>query len=151
MPPRPPRGPGRGATFIDPERIERLLEPWIVDARDRGFVVRCLLEEGPHHHRGANYVLLALLGELQGRQRRPSKRRTRDVTVPMRLPPHLLGHDDQVYPLRLPTEALERLAAKGSPAFDAMIDCLTDGPPHHALANVAMIAILTALLEGGIE
>lgn len=29
--------------------------------------------------------------------------------------------------------------------LDAMIDCLTDGPPPHALANVVMVALITGL------
>ena len=31
--------------------------------------------------------------------------------------------------------------------LEAMIDCLTDGPPQHALANVAMVTLLTEILS----
>lgn len=63
----PGRGPARGSLverFIEPGRIDALLAPWVPDPSDRAFVVRCLLDEGPAHHRGANWVLLTLLGEL---------------------------------------------------------------------------------------
>jgi hypothetical protein len=46
----------------------------------------------------------------------------------------------------MPTAALERLAPAGSPEMAALIDCLVDGPPHHALANAAMVCLLGALL-----
>jgi hypothetical protein len=137
--------------FIDRERIEALLAPWVPDEHDRAFVVRCMLGEGPAHHRGANYVLLALLGRLLERLGPPpSPPPGEGVPVPLRLPPHLedeLGRDDDAYPLRLATRPLERLAPAGSREHEAMIDCLIDGPPQHALANAAMVALLDALLE----
>ncbi|HSP78469.1 MAG TPA: hypothetical protein VLQ93_08065, partial [Myxococcaceae bacterium] len=52
------------SAFIEPERIEALLAPLVPEPQERAFVVRCLLGEGPAHHRGANYVLLALLGQV---------------------------------------------------------------------------------------
>jgi hypothetical protein len=56
MPPRPPHDrhvPSSAiASFIDAARIETLLAPWIPDP----------LGEGPAHLRGANFVLLRLLG-----------------------------------------------------------------------------------------
>jgi hypothetical protein len=48
--------------------------------------------------------------------------------------------------LAVPTGLLERLAPRGSREFEAMVDCLTDGPPQHALANVAILALLAELL-----
>ena len=100
----------------------------------------------------ANYVLLALLGELAGEiaARTPAKD---DIPVPMRLPPHLAKDreddedEDGDFPLRMPKAPLARLAKEGTPAFDAMVDCLTDGPPQHSLANAAMVCVLAALLE----
>src|SRR5690606_9515312 len=68
--------------------------------------------------------------------------------IALRLPPHLRrGHADENFPLGVPLAALERLAPQGSPAFTALLDCLRDGPPHHALANAAMVCLLGALLE----
>ena len=55
-------------------------------------------------------------------------------------------------PLALPTAPLERLAPRGTRDFAAIVDCLTDGPPQHALANVAMVTLIAELLarlEGG--
>lgn len=138
------------ASFIDAARIERLLAPWVPDPHDRTFVVRCILEEGPAHHRGANYVLLALLGRLLeagGPVTAPADAPARPV--PMRLPPHLARErgDEGFFPLAVPTGPLERLAAPGSRAFEAMLDCVTDGPPQHSLANAAMLCLIAVLLE----
>jgi hypothetical protein len=126
-----------------------LLKPWIAGGEERAFVVRCLLDEGPAHHRGANYVLLALIGlllEKTGGQDDGSFKHL--LPVRMRLPPHLArdaGEGD--YPLALPGDPLEHLAPAGSREFDAMVDCLTDGPPQHALANAAMVCMLGVLLQ----
>jgi hypothetical protein len=151
-PPRPSRPGGASSPqalerFVDRGRVERLLAPWIPDAADRAFVSRCLLDEGPAHHRGANWILLCLLGELVGPAVAP------DVSaevrpIPMRLPPHLrpVAEPDDAFPLTLPVEPLRRLAAGDERAVDAMIECLTDGPPQHALANAAMVHLLHALL-----
>ncbi|HVY62350.1 MAG TPA: hypothetical protein VHF22_11890 [Planctomycetota bacterium] len=153
--PEAPRAvpPSEVTAFIDPDRIDRLLAPWVADARDRAFVVRCLLGEGPAHHRGANYVLLALLGLLlppasPGGAAPPALAADDGaVPVPLRLPPHLAdGVESPDFPLRMPTAPLELLAPRASSAFAAMIDCLVDGPPQHALANAAMVALLGRLL-----
>lgn len=45
----------------------------------------------------------------------------------------------------MPVAILEKLAPKGSPELDALIDCLLDGPAHHALANAALICLLDAV------
>jgi hypothetical protein len=135
--------------FIQPERIDALLAPWIPSEADREFVVRCILAEGPAHHRGANYVLLALLGKLLERVGPPSS--APDVPsapIAIRLPPHLTVDDEETdFPLRLPIAPLEQLADPDSPEITAMIDCLTDGPPQHALANAAMVCLLGEILR----
>lgn len=153
MPPRPPHErhvPSSAISgFIDASRISALIEPWVPDAQSREFVVRCLLGEGPAHHRGANYVLLRLLGQVL--ERLPAHAATKPsegLQVPMRLPPHLAQtlEQAQAYPLPLPKAPLELLAPEGSRDFDAMVDCLTDGPPQHALANVAMVTLISEIL-----
>lgn len=162
MEPAPPPPPGSGErrnvpssvinAFIEPAAIEALLAPWLPDPAARAYVARCMLGEGPAHHRGANYVLLRLLGELVGRSgaAAPGGAAAGDVAVPIRLPPQLTpDHDDREYPLRFPRRVLERLAPAGSPTLEAMIDCVTDGPPQHALANAAMLCLLDALLCAG--
>lgn len=135
------------SAFVDPGKLEQQLAPWVTDARAREFLVRCVVEEGPAHHRGANYVLLQLLGEVARRVgAAPSASET--LPVPMRLPPHLADDaDDSTWPLGLPAKAVERLAAKGSRDFEAMVDCVTDGPPQHAVANVVMLNLLESILE----
>lgn len=132
--------------FLDRDRLQRLLSTLVANEGDRRFVERCLVDEGPLHHRGANYLLLALLeralalvpgtdAPLEG------------AGVPMRLPPHLEDDiEDGEYPLPLATHAISELVGGDEKALDAAIDCLTDGPPQHALANVVMVAMLERLL-----
>jgi hypothetical protein len=149
--PRPSRHPKKHArvlSFVDREAIGDLLTRLVPDEDDREFVVRCLLDEGPAHHRGANFVLLRLLGLLLGAAPEPSGD---SRAAPMHLPPHLAGDDEgseeQTYPLRLPLSPLDRLAERGSAEQEAMIEALVDGPPQHALANVAIVALVDALLR----
>jgi hypothetical protein len=143
--------PAAVAAFIDSARVDALLEPIVPDAEDRAFVVRCVLSEGPSHHRGANFVLLSLLGALVeslGKGEVESLRARGTVPVPMRVPPHLARPGSMMaYPLALPTGPLDRLAPPGSLEQAAMAECLTDGPPQHALANAAMVWLLGAALE----
>jgi hypothetical protein len=143
--------PSAAVTFIDPSRIDALLEPFLPDAEDRAFVVRCVLKEGPAHHRGANYVLLSLLGEAldaAGAADIDALRAKGTAPVPMRVPPHLARPGSMMaYPLALPKGPLARLAPDGSFEQAAMIECLTDGPPQHALANAVMTWLVGALLE----
>ena len=150
MPPHHPHhraAPGTVARFLDKGRVDRLLARFVPDAADRAFVVRCVLDEGPAHHRGANFVLLALLGELLEREDAKAPEGEPMVAVPMHLPPHLKAQSTaSEFPLRFPERVLERLAAKGTAEHQAMVDCVTDGPPQHALANAAMLCMLDALL-----
>ena len=153
-PPQPLREPARRAGipasqvlgFIDSERLDSCLRPLVTDSADRAFVRRCLTGEGPLHHRGSNYILIALLGELL-KQRPQHTASSESVPVPMRLPPHLADTlEPGSYPLQLPTAALRRLAGGDAKQLEAMIDCLTDGPPQHALANVALVALIEGLM-----
>lgn len=138
------------SALIRPEAVDALLAPFVPDPADRAFIVRCMLDEGPIHHRGASYALLRLLGLVlaaPGTGAAPAP--TEDgAPVPLRLPPHLHAEaDEQHYPLRLPLGALDRLAPRGSAEQAALLDCLLDGPPHHALANAAMVCLLEAILR----
>jgi hypothetical protein len=130
---------------VDPDAVAELLRPFIEDDRDRAFVVRCMLGEGPAHHRGATYALLRMLGEAV-RRRGARAVGGPTVEVPMNMPPHLRRGEDAVFPLRMPLAPIAVVAAPGSPASRALADCLTDGPPHHALANAAMVCLLSELL-----
>jgi hypothetical protein len=136
------------AAFTHPERLSALLEPFVPDVEDRAFVVRCITREGPVHHRGASFALIGLLGALlEALGARPQGPKGETVGVPLRLPPHIAqrGGADAEYPLRMPVEILEKLAPKGSPELAALIDCLLDGPAHHALANATLVCLLDAL------
>ena len=155
----PPPGPGMAplprhvpaseiAAFIQADRIDALLTPWLPEDGERALVVRCLLDVGPAHHRGSNYILLRLLGLLLERQKNhPTPQRVIDsAPIPLRVPPAVQAPEGPMqYPLGVPTSALERLAPRGSRSFAAMVDCLTDGPPQHSLANAAMLCLLEAL------
>lgn len=102
-------------------------------------------KRGPEHHRGANYVILSLLGELVTAPMTPT---SDGIPVSMHLPPHLQSDSKEAeYPIRIPSRVLERLAAKGSREFSDMVDCVTDGPPQHSLSNVLLLCLLDALLE----
>lgn len=130
--------------FIRPERLSAALRPLVADPEDLDFVVRCVIGEGPAHHRGANYALLALLIELLealGVEPCPVE----PAAVPMRLPPHLAGppEDSAVYPLALDLAPLRR-ALGDAAAVEAAADCLCDGPPHHVLANLLMVQLIGA-------
>ncbi|WP_231864580.1 hypothetical protein [Sorangium cellulosum] len=155
-PPRPPRDPGHRypslpssvvSAFLRPARLDALLAPWMPDAEERAFVVRCIVGEGPVHHRGASYTLVCLLGLLLEELGPPEGGAPsgESLPVPIRLPPHLARGSEHDYPLAIPLAPLTRLAPKGSPELAALVDCLTDGPPHHALANAAMVCLLDAL------
>jgi hypothetical protein len=136
--------------FVDPSRIDGLLAPWISDVKARAFVVRCILDEGPAHHRGANFVLLSLLGKLVEATGpvAPTVDGASSQPIPLRLPPHLAEETaEKHFPLELPTRPLEHLAPRGSPDLAAMAECLSDGPPQHCLANAAMVALIGVLLE----
>ncbi len=126
------------------------LAPLAQDPEDRAFLARCIAAEGPAHHRVASVALLKLLAlalEAAGGAREPAPEG--GFAVQFRLPPHLDRHadEDAQYPVRLSRRALERLAPPGSPELAALADALTDGPAHHALANVAMVNLLDALLD----
>jgi hypothetical protein len=145
------RTPSGTAAFIDSSRLDALLKGVLPDAQDRAFVVRCVLGEGPAHHRGANYALLMLLGavvEALGGADMDALRAKGTIPVPMKVSPHLARPGSlMAYPLDLPIGPLEQLAPAGSEHLSAMAECLTDGPPQHALANAAMMWLIGAALD----
>lgn len=137
--------------LVSAERLVPLLTPFLPDPADREFVVRCILEQGPIHHRGSSFALLALATTLLERTGGfpASAPSGQTVAVPLRLPPHLspARDEDKVYPLHMPLAPLEALAPANTAAFDALVDCLLDGPAHHALANAALVCAFSVLLE----
>ncbi len=132
------------AAFIDRGRVDALLLPLVPDLEDRAFVLRCLLDEGPAPHRGANYVLVALLGEVVRRLGEPASAPARPTAVPMRLPPHLGSTSgDAYYPLSLD---LSTLALLGLPLSDRgqLVVFLVSAAPLTGLfsAGPSMAALL---------
>lgn len=136
----------RALRFVDRAALDSLLVPLVPSAADRQFVIRCLVDEGPLHHRGANDVLLRLVGSVL--ERLPGDDApVQGVKVPMRLPPHLEGTvEEGEFPIALPTRALRSLLGNDEASLEAAVDCLTDGPPQHALANVVLVALLERIL-----
>jgi hypothetical protein len=49
--------------------------------------------------------------------------------------------------LRLDPSGLDHLAAGKDGVRQVLADAVTDGPPHHALANVALLNLLAAILR----
>ncbi len=135
---------------IDRARVEAALAAVVPRVEDRAFLARCMLDEGPIHHRGDNYVLVALLGEVLARlpavAADPAAPPAEVQPVPMRLPPSQQG-EARNYPIGIPLAVLAAVDG-GSPRRRALLaDCLADGPPHHAIANAAMTALLAEILR----
>lgn len=145
-PPRPSSSVVSGA--VTTEAVAAVLAPLVPDAEDLDFVARCLAAEGPMHHRLASFALLKLLRLALDAAGGPGAPPSDMVPVPLRLPPHLGRHGDADahYPLSIPRRALDRLAPPGSHEAAVLANALMDGPPHHALANAAMVGLLDALL-----
>lgn len=153
--PKPPLRHGLAGSkvlgFVDEARLNAALVNLVPDEVDRQFVVRCLIGEGPIHHRGANYILLSLLAQAAKSLGVVPAQAGADpgVKVPMRLPPYLAETvEEGAYPIVLPTRALSQMAGGSAQQLAAMVDCLTDGPPQHALANVIMVTLIEHLLTG---
>lgn len=118
----------------------------VVDARDRAFVMRCILDEGPLHHRVASWALLRMLASLIESSGGSSQELAAVETAPlaMRLPPNVASASDEPeFPIGLPTRLLRETL--GDADLPLAVECLTDGPPHHALANAAMAWLIEAL------
>lgn len=148
MPPRK-RPPASDALyFVRREVLDDVLTVLVPDPADRSFVLRCLLDEGPLHHRGSNYLILALLGKLLKATPGGDGPGRKSIEVPMNLPPHLEDEvEDGSFPIQLPLGSLAQLLENDERALEAAVDCLTDGPPQHCLANVVTVAMLDRVLE----
>jgi len=138
-------------TASNRQRIGSLVAAYVHDPAACEFIVRCLLDEGPIHHRGDNFVLIALLGEVLDRLPPVAggdPGAGDSFPVPMRIPPaHHTGAEPKAYPLAIPQAPLA-LVDGGDPARRSYLaECLADGPPHHALANAMMVNLLHVILQ----
>jgi hypothetical protein len=141
-------------SFIAAEPIDKLLRLFVPDAADRKYLLRCLLEQGPAHHRGANFVLLSLLSQVIDRLPTATKQSdshsesVNAIPIPMRLPPHLSeSSPDRFFPLQLHPLPVHQMPGATEQHVAAMVDCLIDGPPQHALANVLMVNLIARILD----
>lgn len=136
---------GRGVA-LDSSAIDAALTEFVKDPRDRAFVLRCIMEEGPRHHRVASWALLrllaAVLDELGGAA--PGTGDGPMEPLGMRLPPSVAASsDDAEFPIGVPTGLLFDLMSRRD--AELALECLREGPPHHALANAAMAWLLQAI------
>jgi hypothetical protein len=131
-----------------PESLESALSLVIGEPDDTAFVARCILSEGPSHHRAASWALVVLAAEVARRLgvAGPPPAAADAVPVALRLPPHQVRPDDAAFPLSLPLSPLRTLLDRERDV-EAIADALVDGPPHHALANAALVALLGRILE----
>lgn len=149
-PPHAPHPPDALARLLHPTALDGALARLVPDPAARAFVSRCIVGEGPIHHRGASFVLIEALHRLLERlpplPSPPSTAPSRPF--PMRLPPHVAPRDPPpAWPLTVPLDTVEALGGSDPVLKESLIDCVTDGPPHHALANVVMLALIEAALE----
>ncbi len=154
MPPKHPHHPPHHLDRRSPlpqdwvKRLDQDLTVVVPDAADRAFALRCVLQEGPEHHRGANAALLLLLVEACKRAGGPWPPAAGGGRQPrMHLPPHLMEtNPDARYPVSIPPAALATVAPDPAVA-KRLEDALLDGPPQHAVANTLMVALLDGLLR----
>jgi hypothetical protein len=124
----------------------------IGNGRDFAFAYRLACEEGPWHHADANAILLNAL--LKGiceianhMEIQISPYDGEVVEVPMHRPPHhrnLSGNG--VYPMDLPVNLIVKLADGDDQRAEEMIEALTEGPPHHVMANILTMHMAEALM-----
>lgn len=156
MPPRsrssrppPPKGPKHGRSVaLDAGPIDAALSGIVPDARDRAFVLRCVLEEGPRHHRVASWALLRMLAVVLAELGGPDPTTGSGPSEPlgMRLPPNVVSSsDDTSFPIGIPTGMIRAFFDESEAAL--ALECLSDGPPHHLLANATMAWMLEAIYE----
>lgn len=147
-PKRPKPERHRRDAALDAGAIDAALVGVVPDARDRAFVLRCILSEGPRHHRVASWALLRLLAEILAELGGADPRTLERASEPldMRLPPSVAASsDDAEFPIGVPTPMLRAVMDRAE--ADLALECLREGPAHHALANAAMAWLLQAIYD----
>lgn len=135
-----------------PEESFNGMKDLIGNGRDFAFAYRLACEEGPWHHAYANSILLnALLKgsrEIADQLGIPIVPYDGEVVeVPMHRPPHnhhLSGNG--VYPVDLPVGLILTLADGDEKRAEEMIEALTEGAPHHVMANILIMHMAEALM-----
>ncbi|MDH4318971.1 MAG: hypothetical protein OEV64_11310 [Desulfobulbaceae bacterium] len=124
----------------------------IGNGRDFAFAYRLAFEEGPWHHADSSSILSKAL--LKGIREIANQLEIQIspydgevVEVPMHRPPHhrhLAGNG--VYPVDLPVNLIVKLAEGDDQRAEEMIEALTEGPPHHVMANILTMHMAEALM-----
>lgn len=138
-PPQDRAAASASAAIFDLGRIAAILAPWLPDQGERDAIVGCILGEGAGRRRGASYALLALAGEIARRVGFEAQCEDRGIPVPCQ--------DGPECPLLLDPGAMPRVAGGSAAAGRALSGAVTDGPPQHVLADVALLNLLTAILR----
>ena len=128
------------------------IQDLLCNSRDFPFTERLAFEEGPWHHPYTNFILLSGLlkgcREISDRLNVPMKAYQGEVVeVPMHRPPHLRHVSaGGVYPTDLPISVILDLADGDEKRAEEMIEALTEGPPHHVMANIITVHVAEALM-----
>lgn len=135
-----------------PQKSSNGMKELIGNGRDFSFAYRLACEEGPWHHAYANSILLNSL--LKGIREIADQLGVsivpydgEVVEVPMHHPPHhrhLSGNG--VYPVDLPVGLIIKLADGDEQRAEKMIEALTEGAPHHVMANILTMHMAEALM-----
>lgn len=124
---------------------------------DLAFACRLAFEEGPAHHAYSNFIVLSsLLKGLQGIADRLGVQIVpydgEVVEVLMHRPPHQQHLSaDNAYPVDLPVRLILDLAGRDEKIAEEMIEALSEGAPHHVIANIITMHIAEALLSSAVK
>jgi hypothetical protein len=135
-----------------PEESFNDMKELIGDVRDLSFARRLAFEEGPWHHAYASSIFFKAfmngireIADQVGVMIVPYEGEV--VEVPMHRPPHhhhLTGNG--LYPVDLPVGLLLNLAEGDDERVEEMAKALTDGAPHHVMANILMMHMAEAIM-----
>ncbi len=125
----------------------------IGNGRDFSYAHRLACEEGPWHHAYANSILLnslfkgiCMIADQLGGSITPYDGEVAEVQMHR---PHHHRHlgGDGVYPVDLPVRLILSLAEGDEQRVEEMIEALSEGAPHHVMANIMMMHMAEALVE----
>ena len=129
------------------------LEELLDKSRDPEYARRLAFSEGPWHHAYSNLILVnALMRGLRGVASRLDTPiclyQGCVAEVPMHRPPHQ-SHlsPNGVYPVDLPVSLLLDMAEGDEKRTEEMIQALSEGAPHHVMANIITLHVAEALIS----